>query len=87
MEIQKLSSFLKKFKDLAISHETIKKEIIDTIFRKTGAVVAAEHITLKNNILLVEEKPSLKSTIFIHKQAILDDLKEKLNKKAPVDIR
>lgn len=71
-----------------MSHETIKKEIIDTIFKKTGVVVDGERITIKNNILTIEkESPGAKSIIFIQKQQILGELKEKLNKKAPTDIR
>ena len=87
MEFQKLSSLLEKFKTLAISHETIKKEIIDIIFKKTGVLVGTEHIIIKNNTLTIEERPGVKSVIFIHKQSILAALKEKLNKKAPTDIR
>lgn len=87
MEFQKLSSLLEKFKSLAVSNETIKKEIIDTIFKKTGILVGVEHITIKNNTLIIEENPGSKSVIFIHKQSILTELKEKLNKKTPTDIR
>lgn len=87
MEFQKLSTLLKKWSGLAVSNEIIKKEIADTIFKKTGVLVSAERISIKNNTLLVEESPGVKSVIFIHKQPILAELKEKLNKKAPVDIR
>ncbi len=87
MEIQKLSSLLKKWRSLATSHETIKKEIIDTILKKTGVTIDTERIIIKNNTLTIEESPAVKSIIFIHKQPILDELKEKLNKKAPTDIR
>ncbi len=88
MEIQKLSSLLKKWRSLAVSHETIKKEIVDTIFKKTGVIVDTKDITIKNNILTIEkESPGTKSIIFIHKQPILEELKEKLNKKTPTDIR
>lgn len=87
MEFQKLSSLLEKFKILAISHETIKKEIIGIILKKTGILVRTEHITIKNNTLLIEENPAVRSVIFIHKQSILAALKEKLDKKAPTDIR
>ena len=87
MEIQKLSTLLKKWRGLAVSNETIKKEIINTIFKKTGVLVGAERISIKNNTLFIEEGPSVKSVIFIHKQPILEELKERLNKKAPTDIR
>ena len=87
MEFQKLSTLLKKWSGLAASNEIIKKEIIDTIFKETGVLVGAERISIKNNTLSIEESPSVKSVIFIHKQPILAELKEKLNKKAPTDIR
>ncbi len=88
MEIQKLSNLLKKWRSLAVSHETIKKEIANIIFKKTGVIVDTKNITIKNNTLTIEkENPGAKSIIFIHKERILEELREKLNKKAPTDIR
>lgn len=87
MELQKLSTLLNKWRRLAISHETIKKEIIETIHKKTGVMVNLEKISTKNNILSVNESPGVKSVIFIHKQQILEALKEKLGNNSPTDIR
>lgn len=87
MEIKKLASFLEKFKILAVSRETIKKEIVETIFKKTGALIDADHIIIKNNTLIIEENPGVKSVIFMRKQQILGELREKLDTKAPADIR
>ncbi|MDO8572793.1 MAG: hypothetical protein Q7S11_03445 [bacterium] len=87
MELQKLSTLLNKWRRLAISHETIKKEIIETIHKKTGVMVNLEKISTKNNILSINESPGVKSVIFIHKQQILEALKEKLGNNSPTDIR
>lgn len=87
MEIKKLSGFLEKFKTIVVSREEIKKESMGVVFKKTGIQIIPEHLTIKNNILFVEEGSAIKSVIFIHKQEILDGLKERLGRKAPVDIR
>lgn len=87
MDFNNLGSFLEKFRNLSISNDAIKKEIIDTIFKKTKTIISPNHITIKNNTLFLDITPSAKASIFIHKESILKELKEKLNKKAPLDIR
>lgn len=87
MEIQAISTFLEKFRTIARSREFIKKEIAAAIQKTTGIAINHNDITVRNNTILIQEKPSIKSVIFIHRQTILYELKGRLDKKAPTDIR
>lgn len=81
-----INSFFGKFK-LVLSSGLAEREFVARkISEKIGVVIKPEEVSIKNNEAVVNVSPMAKSRIFIHKQAILMELQEKLGKKI-VNIR
>lgn len=87
MEFQKISSFLDKFKNLAVSRDEIKKEVVEVILKTTNITIPQDHITIDRENIFIESTPAVKATIFTKKEIILSELKKNLGKKAPLSIR
>lgn len=81
-----IKDLLLKFNNLLISEnfkiDTFKKVLFET----TNIEIKSEDIKIKNNIIYLNIKPIYKSEIFFKKDEILFKLKEKLGKKAPLNI-
>lgn len=87
MEFKAIAELLKKFKNITAAQELIKNETTEIVDKKTGIRIDAQHIRLSGNKIILDGSPAMKSAIFMRKNEILNDLKNKLGKQAPTDIR
>lgn len=82
-----ITEFFKKFSGITPPEKSIKDAVIHAVLKEVGERIEAKNIRIQNTssstsvLLLVS--PALKSEIFMHKQEILQDLKESLGSKAP----
>jgi|AntRauTorckE6833_2_1112554.scaffolds.fasta_scaffold20867_2 hypothetical protein len=80
MEIP-IDKILEKYTLSAPDH-SVRKQVVVAIKDVVGVSVPIESITYQNGRIRVDTSPLLRSQIHIHKEAILENLKEELiNKK------
>jgi|SRR3989344_961375 len=80
-----LLGFLEKYKQFFTGDE-IRESVID-FFGARGVPLTKKDITLRNGILLIDTNPVAKSTIFLNREMLLKNLREKFGAKAPMEIR
>jgi hypothetical protein len=80
MSLNPLSDFFKRFQHLTIPDETIRKTIVGLIKEQIGATIVLEQVSVKNNSILIKTSPAIKSGIFLRKQELLRELKERTGK-------
>ncbi|TSC74322.1 MAG: hypothetical protein G01um101448_198 [Parcubacteria group bacterium Gr01-1014_48] len=85
--MEQIALYLKKFTD-NVSHERLVREsIIDILKKYSGVPIPLENIHIKGNTLYIRASPVLKNILFIHKEDILKQLRECLEKSSISDVR
>jgi plasmid replication initiation protein len=87
MEFKIIAELLKKFKNIAVAQELVKNETAEIINKKTGITINTQQVSLLGNKIFLKGSPAIKSLVFMRKNEILNELKNKLGKQAPIDIR
>jgi len=87
MEFKNISSFLEKFKTLAISRDEIQNKITSAIFNETNIQIPPKSIHIDRQTVFIDHSPAAKSIIFTKKREILEELDKTLGKKAPQNIQ
>jgi hypothetical protein len=82
-----LGGLFDKFKHIFSDAKFQKGAVISTINNIAKINLEEKDIEIKDYKIVVKGSPALKSTIFMHKQKILAELKNILDTKAPNDIR
>ncbi len=89
-----ITEYFKKFTHLAPPEKVVKEAVEKTVEKHIGVKIAPDSIRVENagqngsgSTVYIAEHPTLKNEIFMHKRAILDDLRASLGAKAPRDIR
>ncbi len=83
-----ISEFFKKIQGSYAKEILIRTAIKDAILRHTGALVPIAAVTFKGGTVFLNGiSQSLKSAIYIKKQAILEEIAEKQNIRIVHDIR
>ncbi len=82
-----LSSYLKKFKLILTSNADVKEVIVSIILEVTKGKIEPKDIDIKNKIVYIKCRPSIKNEIFIKKEQILKQLKEKIENLVIKDVR
>ena len=82
-----IKDLLVRFNNILLGEEGKKEIIKKTIYEVIGIEIKKQEIEIKNNIIYLNIKPIYKNEIFIKKDEILSQLKQKLDKKAPLEIR
>ncbi|MCC2630986.1 MAG: hypothetical protein K0S38_795 [Candidatus Paceibacter sp.] len=82
-----LGGFFDKFKHIFTDTKFQKSAVISTINMIAKIQIDENDIEVKDYKIVVKGSPALKSTIYMHKQKILAELKNILGTKAPNDIR
>ena len=82
-----IKDLLLNLRNLLLTEDSKKPLIIDIILKATGLELKKENLEIKGGVLYLIIKPIYKNEIFIKKDEILSQLKQKLDKKAPLEIR
>jgi len=82
-----ISNFLNKFTKITPPDDVVKRVFIDIVIEFTGVILKRADIVYKQGVMLVYVPAVIKSELYLAKSKILQELKNKLGPKAPVDIR
>lgn len=83
-----IGQFLKKFSNLTLPDETLKKAFIALVEKELGITLQRDQVIIKHKVITVLNVASgLKSELFLRKQKLLTRLQEELGAVAPEDIR
>lgn len=72
--MEKISFFLKKFKTLGLDQELAKQAFIETVLKVLGVRLPPELVTLKGDTFYVKAHPTLKSELYLKREAVLLEL-------------
>lgn len=72
-----ISKYLEKFKQITLSKSFLRDSVHITIKEVCGVDIEPSKIDIKNYIVRINEKPVIKTEIFLKKQKILEKLDKK----------
>lgn len=73
-----ISSFLDKFKNLTPPERFVKDACANAVQKETGILLSGSEIDIRGKTLFLTTGPAKKTTIMLHKPAILTVLQESL---------
>lgn len=73
-----ISSFLEKFKNITHPDKFIKDEFIGVAKDILGINIKKENIAVRDGKIFLSVDPIVKNEIFLRKEAVLENLKERL---------
>jgi hypothetical protein len=73
-----IGSFFEKFNNAALREMKTRQIIADSIQAATGVVVESKNITFRNKVVTIQANPAEKSQIFIKKESVISNIKNKL---------
>ena len=76
-----IAKYLEKFKVISQSREFLINSAAETIKNICGIDVEKKKILFKDGVIRINENPAVKTTIFLKKQKILDELNKKVKGK------
>ncbi|MBU0722924.1 hypothetical protein KJ973_02125 [Patescibacteria group bacterium] len=86
MALNSLSSFLDRFKKFTSPNKVTHEAIIKVLYNTLGIKLNKSAINIKNQILYIKTNSVIKNEIFLHKEQILQNLRDKLKKQSLKDI-
>jgi pyruvate/2-oxoglutarate/acetoin dehydrogenase E1 component len=75
MDYNHITNFLNKFKKIVSQKEELKEVIIKVIKEEVSFQLEKELIKIKGSSIYIESSPILRSEILIHKNKILEKIK------------
>ncbi|MBI3632347.1 MAG: hypothetical protein HY225_02775 [Candidatus Vogelbacteria bacterium] len=75
--MEKISSFLERFKNLGIPDEKTRYLVADAIWTAVQEKIDVKNISLKNHVVYIKCDSSTKGEIFIKKKKILEIIQTK----------
>ena len=86
MSFDPVTSFFDRFKKITLPDETVRKTTAVVLKEVVGVNVDISQISMERGNLRIKNNALVKSEIFLHKEQILQSLKEKLGDQAPKNI-
>jgi hypothetical protein len=87
MSLEKLNSFLERFKKITPPDSSVRKEV-SKVIKEIGLDVSIEDISIdRNGVVFVKKEGHIKNKIFIKKEEIKKRANEALGKELIKDIR
>ena len=87
MSLDPLNSFFSRFKHITPPDEFIRKKVCDFVLEKFKIQIKIKDVSIRNGVIYLSVKPTLKSEVFIRKEELLSYIKEKTNIKTLYDVR
>ncbi len=78
MDQNSINSFLEKFKQILGSEAGIRDTIIRIVEERLGIKIDSKDVTIKNGVLEIKGPAYLKNEIYMQREEILEDLKNKI---------
>jgi hypothetical protein len=82
-----IGSFFERFNNIALKEMRTRDIISQSIEKYTKAKIEAKDIRFQNKIIYIQANPSLKSQIFMKKEAIISEIKTGLPGMIIEDVR
>ncbi len=76
--MQEIKFFLEKFKNILQGDRDLKNELIVKINKETGIILTDTRVKIKEKTAFIQEKPVVKSEIFLKKDKIIESLAGKI---------
>lgn len=86
MALDPLNSFFSRFKNITLPDESVRKSVCGFILQKIGVEVSFKDISIKNGIIHINTKPTIKNEVFMRKKELLLFVKKE-TKKEFFDVR
>ena len=86
MSFDSITSFLDRFKKITPPDEFVRKTAVEILREVIGVKLSISHISIEGGILHIRNNSFIKSEVFLHKEQILQLLKDRLKEQAPKDI-
>jgi hypothetical protein len=86
MSFDSITSFFSRFKKITPPDEFVRKTAVEILQEVVGVKLNISHISVEGGILRIKNNSFIKSEVFLHKEQILQLLREKLGSQAPKDI-
>jgi len=74
-----IAQYLDKFKNFGKTDQEIKKTLVIIIEKVVGVEIDTKNIILKGGEIIIKASPAIKNSIYIKKETILKELKEKFD--------
>lgn len=87
MDYNSISNFLNKFKEILFKKEEVNNIIRDIVSNELSYNITTDKIKIKNNSIYIEGSPMLHNEIFLKKDRILMEIKNKINSQIFTDIK
>lgn len=76
-----ISKYLEKFKKISMSRDFLRNSVAEAVKDACNIDIDPKKIDVKNRVARINEKPIIKSEIFMKKVKILEKLAEKTERK------
>lgn len=86
MSFDPIASFFDRFKKITLPDESVRRTTTEVLKKVIGVNVDISQISVERENLRIKDNSLIKSEIFLHKEQILQILKEKLGDQAPKNI-
>lgn len=86
MSFDPIISFFDRFKKITLPNESVRRTTSEVLKEVLGVNVDISQISVERRDLKIKSNSFIKSEIFLHKEQILQSLKEKLGEQAPKNI-
>ncbi len=86
MSFDPISSFFNRVKKITLPDGSVRRTTSEILKEVIGVSVDISHISVERGSLRIKSNSLIKSEIFLHKEQILQILKEKLGDQAPKNI-
>ena len=86
MSFDPITSFFNRFKKITLPDESVRKTTATVLKEVVGVNVDISQVSVERGNLRIKSNSLIKSEIFLHKEQILQSLKEKLGDQAPKNI-
>ena len=78
MSLDPLTDFFKRFKHITPPDEVVRKIVVKTIKEMFGVDISIKDVSVKNSIIFINTKPTIKSELFIRKSQFISQIKKEV---------
>lgn len=85
--MEQISLYLTKFTNFVPQEHLVRENLVEILARYLETPIPLELIHLKGNTVFIDASPMIKNILFMYKEDVLKELKEKLLKTSVRDVR
>ena len=78
MPLDHLTDFFKRFKKITPPDEVVRKKVVEIIKEMFGVDISIKDVSVKNSIIFINTKPTIKSELFMRKDQFISQVKKEV---------